>query len=32
MTRAINICVAVKDAIDAGRTVYITDATEKFIS
>ena len=28
MTRAINICVAVKDAIDAGRTVYITDATE----
>lgn len=28
MTRAIDICAAVKDAIDAGRTVYITDETE----
>ena len=28
MTKAIDICAAVKNAIDAGRTVYITDATE----
>lgn len=28
MTKATEICEAVKEALAAGRTVYITDATE----
>ena len=28
MTKAVEICAAVEQALAAGRTVYITDATE----